>query len=587
VISGTGNIIQNAPGTLTLSGANAYTGTTSVVGGVLAVNGSIAASSLTSVQSGGTLIGTGTVGATQVNAGGVFAPGSGTAGTSMIVSGNLAFQSGAVYLVQINPTSASFANVNGIATLGGATVNAVFAPGSYVEKRYTILSTTGGVSGTFAPTVATTNLPSNFRTQLNYDGGHAFLDLTLGSASGVENGGLNANQSAVNNAITGFFNSNGSIPGVFGSLTPAGLTQASGENATAVQQSTFSAMSQFINLLTGPFFSHEGGVTGDAPNAPAYADDSLDANAYAGAKSSTTVNDAYGLFTKTPLRRAHDPRWSVWAAGFGGTQQSDGNAVTGSNNASSTVFGTAVGLNYFLSPDTLVGFALGGGGTRFAVTGFGNGRSDLFQTGLFVRHATGAAYVSAALGYGWQDVTTDRTVTIAGADRLRAEFNANAWTGRVETGYRFVAPLIGLGITPYAAGQSTALVLPGYAEQVVSGAQTFALGYNAKTVIDSRTELGVRTDRTIALVDAALVMRGRFAWVHDFNPDRSVAAAFQTLPGAGFVVAGAAQAPNSALAALSAQVTWLNGWSAATSFEADASSVTRSYAGKAVVRAVW
>lgn len=35
-------------------------------------------------------------------------------------------------------------------------------------------------------------------------------------------------------------------------------------------------------------------------------------------------------------------------------------------------------------------------------------------------------------------ITTDRTVTIAGIDRLCARFNANAFSGRIEDGYRFV-----------------------------------------------------------------------------------------------------------------------------------------------------
>ena len=60
-----------------------------------------------------------------------------------------------------------------------------------------------------------------------------------------------------------------------------------------------------------------------------------------------------------------------------------------------------------------------------------------------LRHTVGSAYISAALAYGWQDVTTDRTVTVAGVDQLRAQFNANAWSGRVEGGYRFVTPWIG------------------------------------------------------------------------------------------------------------------------------------------------
>lgn len=32
----------------------------------------------------------------------------------------------------------------------------------------------------------------------------------------------------------------------------------------------------------------------------------------------------------------------------------------------------------------------------------------------------GQAHISGALVYGWQDITTDRTVTIASVDRLRA-----------------------------------------------------------------------------------------------------------------------------------------------------------------------
>ena len=51
----------------------------------------------------------------------------------------------------------------------------------------------------------------------------------------------------------------------------------------------------------------------------------------------------------------------------------------------------------------------------------------------------GAAYMSAALAYGWQDVTTDRTVHCR-RDQLRARFNANAFSGRVEGGYRWVMP---------------------------------------------------------------------------------------------------------------------------------------------------
>src|SRR6202035_2276571 len=224
----------------------------------------------------------------------------------------------------------------------------------------------------------------------------------------------------------------------------------------------------------------------------------------------------------------------------------------------------------------------------FSVDGLGSGHSDLFQAGAFVKHSAGAAYISGALAYGWQDVTTNRTVTIAGIDQLQARFNANAWSGRVEGGYRFVAPVIGgVGITPYAAGQSTTFDLPSYAEQAIVGSNSFALGYGAKDVTDTRSELGIRTDKSWAMPDSIFTLRGRFAWAHDFDPDRNIAATFQALPGASFVVKGAAQAPDSALTTASAEMKWMNGWSAAATFEGEFSNVTRSYAGKGVVRYAW
>jgi uncharacterized protein with beta-barrel porin domain len=293
------------------------------------------------------------------------------------------------------------------------------------------------------------------------------------------------------------------------------------------------------------------------------------------------------MFTKAPVI-PFEQRWSVWAAGFGGSQTTDGNAALGSNTATSSIYGTAVGADYRFSPNTLAGFALAGGGTSFSVANGGTGRSDLFQAGAFIRHTVGPAYISAALAYGWQDITTNRTLTIAGIDQLRAEFNANTYSGRVEGGYRFVTPWAGgVGITPYAAGQFTTFDLPAYAESVVTGAPNFALSYAAKSVTDTRSELGVRTDKSFAVQNGIFTLRGRFAWAHDFDPNRSIAATFQALPGASFVVNGAAQASDSALTTASAEMKWMNGWSAAATFEGEFSNVTSSYAGKGVVRYTW
>src|SRR6202011_4981984 len=95
---------------------------------------------------------------------------------------------------------------------------------------------------------------------------------------------------------------------------------------------------------------------------------------------------------------------------IGASLTSNGNTMPGSGAVSNRIFGTVVGADYSLSPQTMAGFAMAGGGTYFNVSNFGAGRSDLFQAGAFVRHTVGQAYVAAALAYGWQAVDSDRTI---------------------------------------------------------------------------------------------------------------------------------------------------------------------------------
>ncbi|WP_404651587.1 autotransporter domain-containing protein [Bradyrhizobium sp. USDA 336] len=578
-IIGTGSFVKTGSGALILSGdSSSYTGTTTVDGGTLVVSGSMASSALTTVNSDGYLTGNGAVGAALI-AGGYFSPGApGSPGTSMAVT-SLVMQPGAYFNVFVNPTTSTFANVAGNAWLGGATVSANFAAGSYVAKQYTILNATS-ITGAFSPTVTNIGLPSGFHTSVSYDTTHAYLDLALNFVP--PSGNLNGNQQNVGNAIINYFNANGTIPMVFGSLTPAGLTQLSGEVGSAPQQATFNAMNQFMGVMTDPFIAGRGDPisAGGTPNA--YADET----ALAYARKRKPDDALAAIYTKAPVAPSFEQRWSVWAAGFGGAQQTDGNAIVGSNTTTSNLYGTAVGADYRISPDTLVGFALAGGGTNFTVANaLGGGRSDLFQAGAFLRHIVGPAYITGALAYGWQDITTDRTVTVAGVDRLRAEFNANAYSGRLEGGYRFVTQ--GVGLTPYAAAQFTTFDLPAYAEQAIVGGNLFALAYGAKSVTNTRTELGLRTDKSFAQADGIVTLRGRLAWAHDFNPDRAIGATFQALPGASFVVNGAAMAADSALVTGSVEKKWLSGWSAAGTFEGEFSNVTRSYAGKGVVRYAW
>jgi uncharacterized protein with beta-barrel porin domain len=99
------------------------------------------------------------------------------------------------------------------------------------------------------------------------------------------------------------------------------------------------------------------------------------------------------------------------------------------------------------------------------------------------------------LGYSWQDTSTDRTVTISGTDKLRASFKAQALAARLEGGWRYATPMI--GVTPYAALQTTTFYLPSYGETATSGSNTFALNYASKTATATRGELGAKFDKAI------------------------------------------------------------------------------------------
>jgi uncharacterized protein with beta-barrel porin domain len=558
------------------------------------------------IASAGVIGGNATIGALNIQTGATFMPGNGTAATSMTLNGNLTFGAGTTYLVNVNPATASSANVTGTASLTGGTVQTVFAAGSYVPHNYVILHTTGGLGGTTF-TGGLTGVPAGFTAHLQYTATDVDLDVTatLGGGgggggggsppgSGLGNNGLNGNQQNIATTLNNFFNSGGTLPpgfltlfGLTGNNLNTGLTQISGETATGSQQTTFNAMSQFMGLLGDPFIAGRGNPLTPAGGATPFASEDQQTLSYA-ARSKSEREAADAIYRKAPLADPFTQRWSVWAAGFGGSQTTDGNTALGSNNTTSNIAATAVGVDYRISPFTLAGFALAGGGTNFSVANGGSGRSDLFQAGAFLRHNVGAAYFTATLAYGWQDITTDRLVTVAGADRLHAEFNANAFSGRAEGGYRFVTPWAGgFGITPYAAAQFTTFDLPAYAEQALSGTNTFALAYGAKSVTDPRSELGIRTDKSYAMADGILTLRGRLAWAHDFDTNRNIAATFQSLPGASFVVNGAAQASDAALVTASVEKKWLNGWSAAATFEGEFSGVTRSYAGKGVVRYNW
>jgi outer membrane autotransporter protein len=183
-------------------------------------------------------------------------------------------------------------------------------------------------------------------------------------------------------------------------------------------------------------------------------------------------------------------------------------------------------------------------------------------------------------------MSTNRTVDVTGTSQLNASFDAVNYGGRIEGGYRFDTPAV--GIIPYAALQVQAFHSPSYGETSVTGATDFALNYNSATSTDTRTELGSWVDRAFLLEGRnTLVLRGRAAWAHDWMTGTAVNPVFQSLPTTGFTVNGAAAAPDSGLVTAVAELKLRNGLSFGVKFDGEFASNVQSYTGTGTMRYQW
>ncbi len=176
-VTGTGTLTKTGAGTMTLTGTNTYTGATTVTDGKLIVNGSISTSLLTTVQTGATLGGSGSVGALTIDSGGFFAPGN-SPGIET-VNGNY-IQNGTLQVDIEGLTAGNSAGnhdqvvVNGTVTLNGLLSFLTFS-GTYAADDLIFLLLNDGsdpITGTFSSLaqgdVATTY--GGFDWQISYTG---------------------------------------------------------------------------------------------------------------------------------------------------------------------------------------------------------------------------------------------------------------------------------------------------------------------------------------------------------------------------------------------------------------------------------
>jgi uncharacterized protein with beta-barrel porin domain len=390
-----------------------------ILSGSLVVNGSLANATSVTV-SGGTLGGTGTVSTTNVNAGGTLAPGSPTNPTGTLhIAGSLTFASAsAFYLVNVVGASASLTNVTGTATLAGTVQVASTNP---KVGSYDILHSAGLGGTTFA---GATSLNPNFAVSLGYTATDVFLSVK----AQLGGNGLNPNQQGPSGVLSGIVNGGGTLPpalsNLFGLGAPAvgnALSQLNGEVATGAEHSAFQLMSEFLTLMLDPFVDGRFGFAPGGGGAIGFAPDQENA-------LPSDIALAYAsILNKAPPKPVFDQRWTAWGAVFGGSSNTSGNPTAGSNNLTASTFGFAGGMDYRLSPDTVVGFGLAGAGTGWGLANnLGTGRSDAFQTGVYGITRAGPAYLGGSLAFANNWFTTNR---VALGDQLTANFAGQSYGG--------------------------------------------------------------------------------------------------------------------------------------------------------------
>ena len=553
VISGTGAFQQNGTGTTTLSATSTYTGATTVNAGTLSVTGDISSSSGVTVNSTGILSGTGVLppvtftGAGTLQAGtGALALGSGSSPTvaqTLTIKGSLTLSTAATYMVTVNGSNYTTTAVTGTATITGAKLK-ISATKALVGTAYPILTSTNGVTGTFGKV----SVLGGYTVKLSYP-----------------------NADTVDATFTKSQSQSQSQP-----IAQSGVVNSGGTLSLASMQNSFSTTlpnTGFRGGTPGGF----GSPLGFAPETPLTPEEQA-------AYDAVTPHEPFDALMRS-LNTYYNH--SVWASAYGGYGKLTGDSSLGSPTATTGGGGVASGIDFRFGPDTVLGFALDGGGTSWSLSaGMGGGTSDIFQAGIYGSQRFGNAYLSASLAYAVDWMKTNRNIITPAVANLTANFTANGPTGRLEGGYRFGEP--DFGVIPYVAGEISALLTPSYSETTASGTPGSELSYASQTVTNERAEIGSWVEKVFHLDNAStLWLRARAGYAHDWWSNDNFTAQFLSLPTQSFTMSGITPPANLGLASLMSEIQYPNGISLSAKFDAELGQNAYSFAGTGTFRYSW
>ena len=341
-----------------------------------------------------------------------------------------------------------------------------------------------------------TNLPANFKSSLSYDANNAYLNLALNFIAAAQR--RPQRQPAECRQRAGQFLQH--APAAFrwcsAALTPAGLTQVSGETATGSQQTTFDAMNLFMGLLTDPFIAGRGDAVAGACGAFArggHAEPML-----AGQVALQSERDAYAaIYRKAPvtpiafdaaLERVGGGLWRLAdhrrqrGARIEHRNQPHRTAsrsapTTGSRRTRWPALRWPAAAPISALPTVWLRAIRPVPGRRLHPPqrrrGLSHRRAGLWLAGHHHRsHRDGRRHRPAARA-------VQRQCVVRAASKAAIALST-PWMAASAS--RLMPP-----------AQFTTFDLPAYAEQAIAGANTFALAYGAKSVTATRSELGLRT----------------------------------------------------------------------------------------------
>ncbi|WP_179119682.1 autotransporter-associated beta strand repeat-containing protein [Ensifer adhaerens] len=483
VISGSGSFAKAGAGRLTLTGnSSAFSGTTTVESGTLAVNGSLGGT--VDVLAGGRLQGAGSVSNAKVS--GAIAPGN-SIGT-LNIGGNVTLAAGSLYEVEVNATGQSDKIVaTGTATIAGGSVNVLAATGSYApQTQYTILTAKGGRSGTFS------GVNSNFAfldPSLSYDANNVYLKLTRNNID-FSSIGLTPNQIATGDGVESLGRGNPVYNAVTNLSAPQArnaFDQLSGEihasaKSALTEDSRFirNAMNDRIRAAFESTGASKGPVTTYVDGEPVAVDATTD-------------------------------RLAFWSHGFGSWAHTDGDGNAARLDRSTGGFFAGADVPAF--DNWRFGAIAGYSHTSFDVKDrFSSGSSENYHAGLYGGTNWGDLAFRTGAAYTWHDVSTSRTVMFPGFnDNLKGDYDAGTAQVFGELGYGFA--MGAARFEPFANLAHVSVHTDAFTEK--GGAA--ALNLKDDTTDSTLATLGLRASTAFDLNGAAVTVKGLAGWRHAFG----------------------------------------------------------------------